>query len=199
MSQILGDFVEAFPANHHVLELRFTLAMDQGKNPWNNQLLSAHFLADYLAALLPMEANTPAAEPAVKDIKGAIAYIANELLENAIKFHAEQTSNTVRLGGLVLSKPEATVVIFTTNTAAQEDAQKFQVFFQTLLASDLDELYIQQVEASTTEDNLGGSGLGFITIMNDYQAKVGCELTPLLAQPETVRVTTMAQLKIQCL
>ncbi|NER24617.1 MAG: ATP-binding protein [Symploca sp. SIO1C2] len=196
MNHTFGDFIQAFPPNHDSLELSFTPTSERIKNRWRNQRLSAHFMADYIANFLPLNKNKPEEEKRIKEIKGAVSYIANELLENAMKFNLETSSSKVKLGVHFLDAAELIVAMFTKNSIDLNSAEKFQVFIQTLLASDPEELYIQQVEASAEDENAEMSGLGFLTMINDYQAKLGWKFEPLPSAPGMITVTTMAQVSV---
>ncbi|NES22880.1 MAG: ATP-binding protein [Symploca sp. SIO3E6] len=195
MNQTFGDFIQAFPPHHDSLELSFTPTSERIKNRWRNQRLSAHFMADYIANFLPLDKDNPEEEKRIKEIKGAVSYIANELLENAMKFNLETSNSQVKLGVHFLDTAELIMAIFTKNSIDLKSAEKFQVFIQTLLASDPEELYIQQVEASVEEENAEMSGLGFLTMINDYQARLGWKFETRPSTPEIITVTTMAQVR----
>ena len=196
MNQTFGDFIQAFSPNHDSLELSFTPTSERIKNRWRNQRLSAHFMADYIANFLPLDKDNPEEEKRIKEIKGAVSYIANELLENAMKFNLENSNSKVKLGVHFLDAASLIVAMFTKNSIDRNSAEKFQVFIQTLLASDPEEFYIQQVEASVENENAEMSGLGFLTMINDYQARLGWKFEALQSTPEIIAVTTMAQVSV---
>jgi hypothetical protein len=54
---------------------------------WRNNGLSADFLGDYMTTLIPKEGGTVTADVRQNEIRQAVIYIANELLENAMKYH----------------------------------------------------------------------------------------------------------------
>ncbi|NET57054.1 MAG: ATP-binding protein [Symploca sp. SIO2E6] len=196
MNQVFGDFIQEFPPNHDSLELSFTPTSERIKNRWRNQRLSAHFMADYIGNFLPLDKDNPEEEKRIKEIKGAVSYIANELLENAMKFHLEASNTKVKLGVHFLDAAELIVAIFTKNSTDRNGADKFQVFIQTLLACDPEEFYIQQVEASAEDENAEMSGLGFLTMINDYQAGLGWKFEPQPSAPEIITVTSMALVSV---
>lgn len=51
-------------------------------------------------------------------------------------------------------------------------------------------LYLQQLEDTEESD------LGLVTMMNDYQAKLGWKIETIKKEPELVTVTTMVQLTV---
>jgi hypothetical protein len=197
MSQILGDFIETFPPDHDALVLTFTPNSKRIKNPWRNQRLSAHFLAEYLVNFLPtQQENSEGDEQWIKEVKATVSYVANELLENAMKFNLEAAHYKVKFGIHFPQESEAIAVIFASNSIDRQSADKFQVFIQALLDSDPEELYVEQVESSADHENAEISGLGFLTMINDYQAKLGWKFEVIQSDPEILKVTTMAQVAV---
>ncbi|MGD1907886.1 MAG: DUF6272 family protein [Leptolyngbyaceae cyanobacterium] len=196
MPQIFGDFIETFPPDHDSLELTFTPTSQRIQNLWRNRRLSAHFVADYFTNFLPSGKGNLAAENQIKEAKGAISYVANELLENAMKFNFATASYKVKFGIHFLDTAEIIAVLFASNSIEQAVAQKFQEFIQELLASDPESFYMRQIEASAEDENADMSGLGFLTMINDYQAKLGWRFEPVSSDAEIWAVTTMAQIKV---
>lgn len=196
MCQVFGKFIEVFPPDHDSLELSFTPTSERIKNLWHNRRLSAHFLADYFTNFLPLDRRNPDEEQRIKETQGAISYISNELLENAMKFNLEAVSHKVKLGIHFLDDPELSAVIFAVNNVNCQGAEKFQHFIHELLSCNPEEFYIQQVEASAEDENAEMSGLGFLTMINDYQAKLGWRFEPLKSEPQVITVTTMAQVSV---
>ena len=72
-----------------------------------------------------------------------------------------------------------------------EGLDKFQEFIQELLSSDPEELYVQQIEKSAEDENGEASGLGFLTMLNDYSAKLGWKFETIQEEPKIIAVTTM--------
>ncbi|MBX2863124.1 MAG: ATP-binding protein [Leptolyngbyaceae cyanobacterium MAG.088] len=194
MYQIFGDYIDILPPDRDSLELSFTSSSEDIKNLWKNQRLSAHFLANCFINFLPLDENTPEEEQRIKEAQGSISYVANELIENAMKFNLETAAHQVKLGIYFLENPELVAVVFATNSVDQIQAQAFQAFIKELLGSDPQELYISQVESSATDDSSTQSGLGFLTMINDYQARLGWKFEPLLA--DVIAVTVMAQINV---
>ncbi|MEO0685258.1 MAG: ATP-binding protein, partial [Cyanobacteria bacterium J06649_11] len=70
---------------------------------------------------------------------------------------------------------------------------KFQTFLSELLAGDPEEFYVRQVEKSLETDS-NASGLGFLTMINDYSAKLGWKFAKINTESPTLTVTSMAQI-----
>lgn len=191
MPQIFGDFVESFPPEQDSLELTFTPSSLPIKKRWRSNRLSANFMADYFSNFLPVDEDDPAQERRIKESKAAVSYVANELLENALKFNDRATNFKIKFGIYFIEQNDVTAVVFATNSVSAEGLDKFQKFIQELLSSDPEELYVQQIEKSAEEENSGASGLGFLTMLNDYSAKLGWKFEIVQEYPKVIAVTTM--------
>jgi hypothetical protein len=191
MPQIFGDFVESFPPAQDSLELTFTPNSLPIKKRWRSNRLSANFMADYFSNFLPVDEDDPAQKRRIKESKGAVSYVANELLENAIKFNNQGTNFKIKFGIYFIEEADLTAVLFATNSVSAEGLDKFQKFIQELLCSDPEKLYVQQIEKSAEEENSGASGLGFLTMINDYSAKIGWKFEIVQKEPKMIAVTTM--------
>jgi hypothetical protein len=191
MPQIFGDFVESFPLAQDSLELTFTPNSLPIKKRWRSNRLSANFMADYFSNFLQVDEDDPAQKRRIKESKGAVSYVANELLENAIKFNDRGTNFKIKFGIYFIEEADMTAVLFATNSVSAEGLDKFQKFIQELLCSDPEKLYVQQIEKTAQEENSGESGLGFLTMINDYSAKLGWKFEIVQKEPKMIAVTTM--------
>lgn len=197
VTQIFGDFIEEFPPEHDSLELTFTPSSRPIKQRWRNNRLSAHFVADYLSSFLPVDEEDASSEKRIKQSKGAVSYVANELLENAIKFTNDTSSYKVKFGIHFIEEIEVIAVIFATNCANSETANKLQEFIKELLSSDPNDLYLQQLEKNAeAETESETSGLGLLTMINDYSAKIGWKFETIPDSLDTMLVTTVAQITV---
>jgi hypothetical protein len=192
-TQILGDFIQDFPPEHDSLELTFTPSSRPIQQRWRNHRLSAHFVADYLSSFLPLDEEDASSEKRIKQSKGAVSYVANELLENAIKFTDNNSRYKVKFGIHFIEGIEIIAVIFATNFAKSESVNKLQALIKEILSSDPNELYLQQLEKNA-ETESETSGLGLLTIINDYSAKIGWRFETVPESVDTILVTTIAQI-----
>ncbi|MEG4106374.1 DUF6272 family protein [Microcoleus sp. S13_C5] len=194
MTQIFGEFIEEFPPEHDSLELTFTPSSRPIKQRWRNNRLSAHFVADYLSSFLPVDEEDASSEKRIKESKGAVSYVANELLENAIKFNNDDTIYKVRFGIHFIGEIEVTAVIFASNSVNSQGAKKLKEFIEEILDSDPNELYLQQLEKNA-ESESDTSGLGLLTMINDYSAKIGWKFDRR-PDSDTIIVTTVVQIRV---
>lgn len=193
MIQIFGEFIEEFPLEHDSLELSFTSSSRPIKQHWSNIRLSAYFVADYFSTFMPDE---PDGER-IKEVKNTVSYVGNELLENARKFNEETKHYKVKFGiHFIEDAEQVTAVIFTKNSMTTQRVDKFQAFIQELLSADPQELYVQQIEKTAADEHSEASGLGLLTIINDYSAFLGWKFESDTSNPQIITVTTMAQVVV---
>ncbi|WP_253274191.1 DUF6272 family protein [Myxosarcina sp. GI1] len=126
-------------------------------------------------------------------IKSAVSYIANELLENAVKYSNKKSELPI---SIQIHLNYDRIIFQTTNSLRQQDFNNFQACIQKLLNSDPDELYLYILEKNAIDENNENSGLGFLTMVNDYNAKLGWKFEKFTRQFEEIGVTTMVQLQI---
>jgi hypothetical protein len=189
MVQVFGDFEDAAAAAQEYLILGFSPTSASIKRRWRNNGLSADFLADYIATFLPID-RTPRE---ISEFKSALSYVANELLENAMKYNNEMAKLPI---DIKLQLTEDAVLFYLTNSVVAEQVAPFQQLLNELLSSDPGEFYMQQLERSSTDEAAHTSGLGLVTMIHDYQAKLAWRFQRVCTVPETVTVTTMVKLAL---
>lgn len=163
------------------------------KQRWRKNGLSADFLADYFSIFFPGDVNISPAISQQAEIKSAIHYIANELLENAMKFNDETSRYPI---SIALHLQSDQLVFLSVNSISPQNCVKFQTFIQELITSDPSEMYIRQIEGSAADDSSTISGLGTLTMINDYMARVGWKFETVQTNPKLIAVTTMVQLAV---
>ena len=193
MTQIFGDFSDTLPDGQEGLTLVFSPTSVPLKHRWRNNGLSADFMADYFATFFPgsEEANPETATQ--EQVKSAVSFIANELLENAMKFNDESLPHPISIR---LQMDSHNLVFLATNSVHPQRAKRFQQFIQELITSDPSELYLRHLERDTEDINENPSGLGLLTMINDYQAKLSWKFEMVEQNPDAFAVTTMVQLTV---
>ena len=189
VTQLCGDFIEPDRQRGEGLKIGFLPMSLPIQQRWRNNGLSADFLADYLGTFFPRQDDASTERQA--SIKGAISYIANELLENAMKFSYAPSQHPV---SLEMYLDTDAVRLYVTNCVDPASLTHFQHLIQRLLTEDTDALYLEQLAQST--DAGSGSGLGFLTMINDYGARIAWKFTPLAEGPCAVNVTTMVYVPV---
>ena len=128
------------------------------------------------------------------ELENGVKYVANELLENAMKYSNGESGYKNRFA---LHMYEKRLVFKVTNSVSTEQASKLHGMIQNMLAHDPQELYMAQMEASAGGDDgqVIYSGLGFLSMVCDYSAILGWEFASAEpGEPATEVVTTMVSL-----
>jgi hypothetical protein len=168
MKTTCGAFYEGeIPCNEY-LSLVFSPSSLPLKRRWRNNDLSADFLADYFSTFFPWSEDDPATGQRRAEVKSAISFIANELLENALKYSDEAATAPI---SLQLQLHDDSIVFISSNGVTAEQAERYADSVRELLESDPSDLYIQRLEAAGPDEDV--SGLGFLTMLNDYAAELG--------------------------
>jgi hypothetical protein len=192
MTQIFGDFQENIPTNHEFLIIGFFPHSLPLKQRWRNNGLSADFVADYLTTFFPADESKPGSIERQVQLKTAVNYIANELIDNAMKFNDETSDYPVKFG---LHLVENKLVLTSTNCVSSQTLADFYNFIKELKDSNLEDLYIQQLEKGALEESYQ-SRLGILTMMKDYLATLGWKIETVQKEPEIITLTTMVQLTV---
>ena len=192
MDQMFGSFVQQEEGHGEYLKLGFHPTSVPLQQRWRNNGLSADFLAGYVSTFFP--GQDPASTARQADIKDAISFIANELLENAMKYSFASSQHTVIIE--MFLDPDA-IRLYTVNCIAQERIAPFQLFIGRLLTEDTNDLYTEQLERNAESDSESASGLGFLTMLNDYGVALAWKFARRDAPGGSdVDVTTMVRLPV---
>ncbi len=193
MIQVFGDFIEKLPVSQEHLTIQFSPSSIPLRQRWRNNGLSADFLADYFATFLSgSEGKAAEARKHVK-VKSAVSYIANELLENVMKFNDEVSQAPT---SIQLQLCNDSLVFLTVNSISSQRAQELHDFISHLSVSDANELYMHQLEQSDEDGLSPVSGLGILTMIHDYGAKIGWKFETVQKDAEIILVTIMVQLTV---
>jgi len=169
MNEVFGEFEEIRPeqGTEH-MSLAFKPSSVPIKQRWRNNGLSADFLGDYLTTFFPKKNDDPKTIKKQAIVRDAATYIANELLENAMKYSNDQGNV---LNSINLTLMEDRLIFTEINGITEQQEYDFKAFIEELENNDPDELYMRKLEESATSDS--SSGLGYLTMVNDYQATLG--------------------------
>jgi hypothetical protein len=193
MTQIFGDYCEGEPNSPEFLIIGFSPSSVPLKQRWRNNGLSADFMADYLTTFFLGNEENPASMRRQAEIKSAVGFIANELLENAMKFTDERSAFPI---SIQLQLHPNYLMFFTTNSVEPEKIAPFQTYLEELTSCDPEEMYVRQLEKNALEETSTSSRLGYLTMMSDYMARLGWKFETVQKDPEVVAVTTMVQLPV---
>ncbi|MEM9923637.1 MAG: DUF6272 family protein [Cyanobacteria bacterium P01_D01_bin.50] len=191
-AQIFGDFVERPQQDEH-LTLGFSPSAIPIRKRWRNNGLSADYIANYLATYFPTKDNENYSIEKLAEMKSAVSYIANELLENSMKYANQNALYPITLHTQLDNDK---IRLFVDNSLVPEQAENFQNFIKELMNSDPDELFIRKLEENAESENTESSGLGFLTMINDYSAKLAWKFDTVEQDSPLMTVTTMVELAV---
>lgn len=188
--QIFGKFVETKPIQEQLAIVINPYAIPFSQR-WGNNSISADYVGMFASKMFIDHPSAFGNEFWLKDIQSSVSFVANELLENAIKYSHYSYKYPIQLRICV----ENTLVrLLITNTATQIAAKKLQEFVKRVESIDTMELYLNQLEHGEIQTN--SSGLGFLTIINDYSGQIGWKFKNIKQDvSNVVEVTTMVDLK----
>ncbi len=176
------------------LTLAFSPISAPLRSRWRNNGLSADFLGDYVTTFLPANGAVPASGRRQNEVKHAVTYIANELLENAMKYHQPDVDIPIRIH---LELAIDHIAVSVSNGASLAQAERYQVFVEHLREGDVDDLLLQQQEESARSSDSAISSLGLLTMISDYEAQLDWQFDIHPTQPECMTVTTTAVLLLK--
>jgi len=192
-SQTLGSYMER-SGHCEYLTLAFSPVSSPLRSRWRNNGLSADFLGDYVTTFLPESAGRARAERRQNEIKYSVTYIANELLENAMKYHERVVDTPIQIH-LELTSDHITVSV--SNGIGFEQGQRYKAFVERLLEGDAADMLLKQQLDSAKCDQSAMSGLGLLTMISDHDAQLGWRFDGDPALSEVMTVTTRAVLPLK--
>jgi len=176
------------------LTLAFSPLSAPLRSRWRNNGLSADFLGDYVTTFLPANGSAAAAEERQNEIKHAVTYIANELLENAMKYHEHNVDIPI---GIHLELTSTQIVVSASNGVGEAQAEHYYTFVENILRQDAGELLVKQLEESAGGDGSTKSCLGLLTMITDYHALLGWRFEAHPTSAGVVIVSTSAVISLE--
>ncbi len=190
-SESFGQFVSNLHQENLCVKIDFPAHLVKQKKFWPNSNLSAKFVANYIGIFFPVENAQPEQQHRRTEITDAARYITNELLENALKFSCETAQQPIQMA--LYHYPDR-LITTVTNTTHADNISAFRSLIHDLTTQDPNELYIDRLERNLDYDHALDSGLGFITILINYNTKLGWKIEQASPTSDVFCVTTMAQL-----
>ncbi|MBM3151133.1 MAG: hypothetical protein FJZ96_02835 [Chloroflexi bacterium] len=163
----LGDWQDPSTLVGQILS-RQTMILTAGQlvSAWRRCSLSSDFWARYASLFSKrFDAGHPVQREA---LESAVSYLLNELFENCAKF-SSASIDTVKYESWVMP---GGIVIQLTNHILPEKQAGFVELMKELLDGDPDELYFRKLEQNAESDQ-AGSGLGYLSLMKDYNIRFG--------------------------
>ncbi len=140
---------------------RLRLAEGPMELSWHHCGLTSEFLGEFFALSHARAGND------YNEARHSIGYLVNELIENAVKFRSP--------GDIFVdsSLEDGRFEIKVTNLIESGTADRFKALLSELRSRDPGELLIERIEANAEDATSAGSGLGLLTLMSDYGARLG--------------------------
>jgi len=191
MIRTFGHFIAHKDDQGEHLKIVFSPTSLPIQQRWRNNGLSADFLADYLATFFPGDERAVAECHA--ELQSAVSYVANELLENAMKFSYAPSQHAI---GIAMYLETDAVSLYVTNSVDPHAVAAFQQAIERLSTEDIDTLYLEQLTHNAESDGVDISGLGYLTMLHDYGVALAWQFAPSPQNPDVITVTTMARLSV---
>ena len=133
---------------------------------WRHCATTSDFIADLFALRFQSSRND------YMEVRNSIGYLVNELIENAVKFRAP--------GEIVIeaSMDSECFKLKVSNDVDNENTSEFQSLLADITVGDPKDLLIQRIEANAANPDVARSGLGLLTLMSDYGARLAWIFSP---------------------
>jgi hypothetical protein len=150
-----------FKNGHGAVANRLRLADGPLELSWHHCSTTSDFLGDFYANI----ARTDGLD--YNEARHGIGYLVNELVENAVKFRAP--------GDVVIESAlaDGNFSVRVTNMVDSGVLQRFQKMLDEITSKDPGELLIEKIERNAADPSSSASGLGLLTLMNDYGVRLG--------------------------
>ena len=134
---------------------------------WHHCSTTSDFIADLFA--LPFSAS----RNEYREVRHNIGYLVNELVENAVKF---RQPGEIKIEAAMDPR---NFKIKVSNVVSVERAASFELLLSHITVGDPGDLLIQRIEANAVDPDASGSGLGLLTLMSDYSARLAWIFSPV--------------------
>lgn len=154
---------------------------------WDQCGATADFFASYFSRMPGSGGDDDAVQA---EVSNAISYVLNEVVENAVKFQRGGTIS-VRVGTF-----DGDLIFVVGNWIDRTALEALRPRLRALVEGDAQEMLLQRVEENAANPESGVSGLGFLTMITDYDARLGWRITAPEGAGDRVHLATMARLPI---
>jgi len=173
--EVIGVFSDGLDSSLEGLTLVFSPATASRTRRWRNNGLSADFLGDYVATFFPGDDDTGARA----SVKNMVSYVANELLENALKYHDGAINHPISVRLLMRSDA---LLFVAANAVSAEQGERYARVARELAGGDVADYYARRLESAVPN-----AGVGLCSLVVDYSAEIGWRFSET---PAGLRVAT---------
>jgi hypothetical protein len=185
-SEVVGEYREDI-SEKTLSESSVSMQSDDLYRNWRRVSLSSDFFGKYYSYFFPYQ------EKALKTVsrdeaENSISFVLNELVENTAKY-----SNTGDKSVQIYVRLLDNELLFdVSNFVDEKVAGSFIALAREIINGDPEELYMKRLEKNI-EDEKGDSGLGYLTLINDYKVTLGFKFDKV--DRDVVQVTVQAKMK----
>ncbi|MBN1796984.1 MAG: hypothetical protein JW822_00285 [Spirochaetales bacterium] len=154
---------------------------------WRRVSLTADYLAKYYSYYFPYKEKA-LFTMSRNEAENTLSFVINELIENTAKYSNTPKKNVT----IKLDFEEKHLIFHISNYVNQNTAQEFIKICKEIFEKNTEELYIKKLEENA-ETGKGGSGLGYLTLINDYNLELGFKFEKIKEQ--IIKVTVQAAMK----
>ena len=147
---------------------------------WAHCDITANTVAAYFASFFPAESGDGMVGR--DELTFSVNYIANELLENAIKFGC---GGTLEFRAMMT---RSDLLLWAVNSATLSAYHHLETVISEILKGDSQQLLLERIEYNALNPENDISGLGYLTMMSDYGVRFGwafCEQAEAIVAIET--------------
>jgi hypothetical protein len=174
----IGEIPDDLSPDQEGVTITFSTGAASETQAWRNKNLTVDFMAEYFAASFPCERDAPKGETSRGVARSMIAFVANELLENAVKYNFDPTF-PLSIG---IWLRDDCVVFSSNNSVDPLETGLLQQYLHEVIAGDAMAMYLAQVEENASSGTGTDSKIGLLTLRNDYRATLGWELDSQIDQ-----------------
>jgi hypothetical protein len=185
-SEVVGEYREDI-SEKMLSESSVSMKSDDLYRNWRRVSLSSDFFGKYYSYFFPYQ------EKALKTVsrdeaENSISFVLNELVENTAKY-SNTGDKTVQIQVRLL---DSVLLFDVSNYVDEKVAGSFIALAREIINGDPEELYMKQLEKNI-EDEKGDSGLGYLTLINDYKVTLGFKFDKM--DRDVIQVTVQAKMK----
>ncbi|WP_426129091.1 slr1658 superfamily regulator [Pararhizobium sp. PWRC1-1] len=168
---------------HESGPMRINLAGRILQVEWSHSGLTADYIAEAVSA------RFKGSKQVHNTVRHEIGFLANELIENAIKFGSGESI------GVEASVEDDTFRISVTNIASAALMPKLINLLTELSSGEPQAMLLEQLEANALESESNASGLGLLTLLADYGARMAWQIEDLPGEVST-KISTHAAITV---
>lgn len=191
MKSTFGNYVDVKPLEGEFLEIAIAMRSGSIEADWRMNTLCAEFIAKYIVNTIC--AHRAEHEIERHDIQDTINYIANEMFENAVKFTSTIGQRTI---SFKVNNDGNIIRFYVRNSIDKPQVAPFQSLICELLEGDASKMYFERIEANIDNEEESSSGLGYLSIINDYDASIAWKFEPADTVDLPAFVTTMIEINV---